>query len=622
MRENTIRDLEREIDNIKDAFERNELDYGRKLYLIENCIYGVDIQPIAVQIAKLRFFISLVVDQRMDETSENRGVRALPNLETKFVAADTLIGVEKPAQAQIANPLIDELASQLEDVRRRYFTARTPQTKRKYRERDAQIRSDLSALLKRGRFPSETAEKIAYWDLYDQNTKANWFDAEWMFGIREGFDLVIGNPPYVQLQKNRGQLSRLYAPCNFDTFVRTGDIYCLFYEKANQLSRDGGHVCFITSNKWMRAAYGKKLRDYLIRNTQPIKLLDMGPDVFDATVDTNILLLQNAARANRTSFKAANIKSDFNKQTRSIAQYLSDNEVSLELPSTGEPWAILSPADISLQRKIRKIGKPLKDWDVNIYFGIKTGCNEAFVIDEAKRAELVAADPKSAKIIKPLLRGRDIKRYHVKWARLYMLATGYDLDIPSEYPRIFNHLQILGEQIESGITRARGKGLFNRDDQGANWWNLRACTYYQEFEKEKVIYPNMTKFLPFVYDQSGFYTNQKNFIIAGGNHLKYFTGYFNSKIAAKWICENCPELQGGTRELSKIFFENIPIPPVIETNQHLVEKIEERVSKILAAKHTNPDADTTALEKEIDQIVYSLYDLTENEIAIVEQNTV
>ena len=171
-------------------------------------------------------------------------------------------------------------------------------------------------------------------------------------------------------------------------------------------------------------------------------------------------------------------------------------------------------------------------------------------------------------------------------------------------------------------TRARGKGLFNRDDQGANWWNLRTCTYYQEFEKEKVIYPNMTKFLPFVYDQSGFYTNQKNFIITGGNHLKYFTGYFNSKIAGKWIRENCPELQGGTRELSKIFFENIPIPPVTESNEHLVAQIEERVNKILAAKRTNPDTDTTKLENEIDEIVYLLFYLTPEEIAIVEENTV
>ena len=292
IRENTIRDLQAEIDNINEAFDRNELDYGRKLYLIENCIYGADIQPIAVQIAKLRFFISLVVDQKINRRQENLGIRPLPNLETRFVAADTLIGVDKPAQMPIRNPKIDRKEKELAQVRQKHFTARTPQTKEKYRKLDRKLREELSGLLASDGFPRETTQRIAFWDLYDQNTSADWFDLEWMFNTRDGFDVVIGNPPYVQLQKNGGKLGRLYEPCNFDSFIKTGDIYCLFYEKANKLSRNRGHVCFVTSNKWMRAGYGKKLRDYLIKHTQPIQLLDMGPDVFDATVDTNILLLQ------------------------------------------------------------------------------------------------------------------------------------------------------------------------------------------------------------------------------------------------------------------------------------------------------------------------------------------
>ena len=607
------------INDIEAAFARNELDYGRKLYLIENCIYGVDIQPIATQIAKLRFFISLIVDQQIDDLLDNRGVRPLPNLETKFVAANTLISVEKPAQFTFRNPQIDRKEKELEDVRRRHFTARTPRTKAKYRDLDAQIRTEIGELLENEGFPHETIEKIAHWDPYNQNASADFFDPEWMFGIRDGFDVVIGNPPYIQLQKDGGRLGRLYAPCNFDSFTRTGDIYCLFYEKANQLSKKGGHVCFITSNKWMRAAYGKKLRDYFIEHTQPVQLLDMGPDVFDATVDTNILLLQNTVSDARPAFTATTVGSDFDTHTDNIAQYLTDNGMAMELPSKGESWTICSPAELALKRKIEDVGKPLKGWDINIYFGIKAGCSEAFVIDETKRDELVEQDPKSAEIIKPLLRGRDIKRYHVQWAGLYMLATGYDLDIPNKYPAIYNHLETIGEQIESGRIKARGKGVFNRDDQGENWWNLRTCTYYSEFEKEKVVYPNMTKFLPFVYDLDGFYTNQKTFIITGGNYLKYLTGYFNSRIAAKWIRDNCPELRGGTRELSKVFFENISIPPITEANQHLVTQIETWVGQILAAKDTDPDADVSELENEIDQIVYLLYDLTPEEIAIVEE---
>ena len=621
IRESTIRDLEGEIESINEAFERNELDYGRKLYLIENCIYGVDIQPIATQIAKLRFFISLIVDQQIDDSRGNRGVRPLPNLETKFVAANTLLGVDKPLQTQIRSPQIDHKEKELEDVRRRHFTARTPKTKAKYRDLDTQIRTEIGELLKNEGFPHETTKKIAHWDPYDQNASADFFDPEWMFGVRDGYNVVIGNPPYIQLQKDGGRLGRLYAPCNFDSFIKTTDIYCLFYEKANQLSKNGGHVCLITSNKWMRAAYGKRLRDYFIEHSQPIQLLDLGSGVFDAAVETNILLLQNAPPDVCRTFIATTIKSNFDKHTGDIAQYLRDNGMAMELPPKGEPWVVLSPAELALKRKIEEVGKPLEDWDINIYRGIITGCNEAFVIDEAKREELISQDPRSAEIIKPLLRGRDIKRYRVQWAGLYMLATGYDLDVPNDYPAIYNHLQTIGEQIESGRIRGRGKGVFNRDDQGENWWNLRACAYYPEFEKEKVLYPNMTKFLPFVYDSNGFYTNDKSFIITGENNLKYLTGYFNSRVAAKWIRENCPELQGGTRELRKVFFENILIPPVTEANQHLATQIETRVDQILAAKDTCPDADVSELENEIDQIVYLLYNLTPEEITIAEEKS-
>ena len=226
IRESTIDELEGEIESINEAFERNALDYGRKLYLIENCIYGVDIQPIATQIAKLRFFISLIVEQKIDDTRENRGVRPLPNLETKFVAANTLLDVEKPEQMTLRNPQIDSKEKALEEVRRRHFTARTPRTKDRYRQRDAELRAEISALLKRDGFPSETTERIAGWDPYDQNTSADFFDPEWMFGITDGFDVVIGNPPYVRQEKIKEHqthlekaLYLLHRCCRFSTSI-------------------------------------------------------------------------------------------------------------------------------------------------------------------------------------------------------------------------------------------------------------------------------------------------------------------------------------------------------------------------------------------------------------------
>ena len=462
-----------ELIEIDETFKRYRgSDFGRKLYLIQNSIFGVDIQPVACQIAKLRFFISLAIEQEPEQNAENFGIKPLPNLETRFIAANTLIGLK--AQGTLTSNRARDLEQELRDNRERHFHATTRQRKRACKIRDEELRTELAAELKHFGMSADDAERIARWDPYDQNATADWFDSEWMFGVMDGFDIAIGNPPYIQLQKEGGRLGNLYEDKGFDTFARTGDIYCLFYEKADKLLRNNGYVCFITSNKWMRAGYGKKLRDYFVTLTQPLQLLDMGPDVFDATVDTNILLFQKIASDATTTFVGVSLGADFDIQTSNIAQYLSDNGATMEMPVKGEPWAILSSAELNLKRKIEDVGKPLKDWDIDINYGIKTGCNEAFIIDEFKREELIDSDATSAEIIKPLLRGRDIKRYHAKQAGLYLLATGYDLDIPKKYPAIYNHLETIGEQIESGEIKTRGKGLFDRDDKGINWWNLRA----------------------------------------------------------------------------------------------------------------------------------------------------
>ena len=482
---------------------------------------------LAAWLAKLRFFISLAIEQEPEQNAKNFGIKPLPNLETRFIAANTLIGLK--AQGTLTSNKARDLEQALRDNREQHFHATTRQRKRACKIKDEELRTELAAELKHFGMPADDAEKIAQWDPYDQNATADWFDPKWMFGIADGFDVAIGNPPYIQLQKEGGRLGNLYQDKGFDTFARTGDIYCLFYKKANQLLKNNGHVCFITSNKWMRAGYGKKLRDYFVTLTQPIQLLDMGPDVFDATVDTNILLFQKTVSNVPDAFRGVSLGADFDKQTDNIAQYLSDNGAIMEMPIKGEPWAILSPTEINLKRKIEDVGKPLKDWDINIYRGIVTGCNEAFIIDEAKREELIAQDPKSVEIIKPLLRGRDIERYHAKQAGLYLLATGSDLDIPKRYPAIYEHLETIGEQIESGKIKVRGKGLFHRDDQGENWWNLRACAYYSEFDKEKIVYPETTHSANFFYDKGQFYLDKTCFMITGGD-IKLLVGLLSSTL--------------------------------------------------------------------------------------------
>ena len=604
-----------ELIEIDETFKRyRDSDFGRKLYLIQNSIFGIDIQPVACQIAKLRFFISLAIEQEPEQDAENFGIKPLPNLETRFIAANTLIGLT--AQRMLTSNTARDLERELGDNRERHFHATTRQRKREYQRKDQQLRAELAAELQSMGTPADDAEKIARWDPYDQNATADWFDPEWMFGVIDGFDVVIGNPPYIQLQKEGGRLGNLYQDKGFDTFARTGDIYCLFYEKANHLVKNSGYVCFITSNKWMRAGYGKKLRDYFVTLTQPIQLLDMGPDVFEATVDTNILLFQKIVSGAPTAFVGVSLGADFDRQTGNIARYVSDNGATMEIPAEGEPWAILSPAELNLKRKIEDIGIPLKDWDISINYGIKTGCNEAFIIDESKRQQLITQDPKSVEIIKPLLRGKDIKRHYAQRSGFYILATGYDLDIPRRYPAIYAYLETTGEQIESGEVTARGKGLFNRDDQGKNWWNLRACAYYSEFDEEKIVYPETTHSANFFYDSGEFFLDKTCFMITGSD-LKILVGLLSSTLMTFAYKRYCSGTVLGAKgyQYNKHALEKLPVVKIPASQQQAFIAL---VNQILDAKHTNPNADTSNLENEIDKRVYELYNLTEDEIAIVE----
>jgi len=608
-----------ELREISDTFEHyRDSDFGRKLYLIQNSIFGVDIQPIACQIAKLRFFISLAIEQEKDTDSENFGIKPLPNLETRFIAANTLIGFS--TQRTLTSVRAVDLERELRDNREQHFHATTRTRKRECRNKDKRLRAELATELQELGMNSADAEKIAEWDIYDQNATADWFDPEWMYGITDGFDVVIGNPPYIRLQRDEGRLADLYQPCGFDTFTRMGDIYCLFYEKGHKLLNGTGHLCFITSNKWMLAEYGKKLRNYFISYTQPVQLLDMGPDVFDATVDTNILLMQNKIIYDGVmTFSAATIGADFDKQTGNITQYVTDNSVDMEVPTESKPWAVLSSAEMNLKRKIEDIGVPLRDWDIKINIGIITGCNEAFIIDDAKSEQLITEDPNSSDIIIPLLRGKNIQRYHARASDINILATGYDLDIPNRYPAIYTHLETTGEQIESGEISTRGRGLFNRDHQGQNWWNLRACAYYAEFEKEKIVWKRIGSILRFAYIQHTVYCLDST-CIATGKNIKFLTAVLNSPISHYQLFSHAPKTGTGDVIASVQAIEPILVPPITEANQGLVTEIENKVDEIIAAKETDPDADTINFEDEIDRLAYGLYGLTDDEIAIVEGN--
>ena len=288
-----------ELQEISATFDSyRDSDFGRKLYLIQNSVYGVDIQPVACQIAKLRFFISLAIEQEpTGERADNYGVKPLPNLETRFVAADTLLGLRNAGQQTLGQtPEIIRLEGELNANRERHFHATTRTTKRQCSARDKELRGALAAALQAAEFDADAAEKIARWDPYDQNASAGWFDAEYIFGIVDGFDIVIGNPPYVQLQKNGGELGRRYKNSGYETYARTGDVYYLFYEKAISLLKSvTGHVCFISSNQWMRVDSGLALRSFF-ESHNPVQLVNLGADMFEnVTVNTCVMLVNRSS---------------------------------------------------------------------------------------------------------------------------------------------------------------------------------------------------------------------------------------------------------------------------------------------------------------------------------------
>ncbi len=597
--------------------KNEESIHDLKLHLIEECIYGIDIQNIATQISKLRFFISLVVEQGEKDLSkpdENYGVLTLPNLETKFVSANTLIGIKKKKEGEFVNtlftdPEIEITKQELLKIRREHFYAKTAGAKKRLRELDAELRAKLTKLLQENNeFAPEDAVQFSKWNPYDQNTSSPFFDTEWMFGLEQGFDVVIGNPPYVQLQKDSGKLASLYKDGDFKTFAKTGDIYSLFYEKGWQLLKNKGSLCYITSNKWMRAGYGKSTRQFFAENTNPILLIDFaGQKIFEsATVDTNILLFSKDK--NRRQTKACIVK---DKVLNNLSVFVRQecNECTF---LGSESWVILNQIEQNIKAKIEAVGTPLKDWEINIYRGILTGYNNAFIIDGEKKNELIAEDPKSAEIIRPILRGRDIKRYSYKFADIYLIATFPSLKINiDQYPAVKQHLLSFGkERLEQTGKKyiVNGQEIKARKKTNNKWFETQdSINYWDDFNRQKIIYPNMTKFLPFVYDDNGFLTNQKCFIVTG-KYVEFLTAFFNSSLFKFCFRDNFPELLGGTRELSKIFFDKIPVIQIEnETNnsfKNLIQKLQEAIIK---------QQPTKEIELEIDDNIFNLYSLTTKE---------
>lgn len=372
-----------------------------------------------------------------------------------------------------------------------------------------------------------------------------------------GFDVVIGNPPYVQLQ-TMGEMSDVYAHCGFQSYNKSADLYCLFTERGYNLLKPNGLQSFIMPNKWMLVSYGKELRSFMAK-TDLQQILNFGDIQFfdDATIYVCIFVTRKSSKRNpevlALSLNQKTYHGDFMSEvTNQLSPYPADIFGEAE-------WSIQPKAHFDILKKMQQ-GVVLKDMPIAINYGIKTGYNDAFFIDGATRNRLIAEDPKSAELIMPLLRGRDIQAWVPDLVDQYLIGTlpALQLDIDN-YPAIKKHLLSFGiERLEQSGAKGARKKTPNK------WFETQdAISYYKEFSKPKIMYPNMTSLFPFIFDDKGYYGNDKTFMITATEDnidLKALTAIFNSKLCKLWIWYNCPELQGGTREIRKVYFENFPIP--------------------------------------------------------------
>ena len=543
--------------------------YDFKRHAIQNCLYGVDVDSGAIEIAKLRLWLSLVVDEE-----ERENIQPLPNLDYKIVCGNSLLGVNK-----LFN---HESLKKVEELKPLQFNETSP-VKRQNRKKQI---DDLISQITDG-------HKDFDFEVYFSE----------VFHGEKGFDVVLGNPPYVALQKNGGELRKLYKDAGFTTFATTGDVYQLFYEKGCQLLMpSAGLLAYITSNSWLKAEYGKSTRRYFSDNHTPLRLIELGKDIFESAIVDSSILITRHGKHNETG-RAVDMDRLPDKDFPP-----AENRWGTFQPQREKPWSTLSGIEQSIMDKMEAAGTPLKEWDVSINYGIKTGYNDAFIIDNATRQALIAKDPKSADIIKPVLRGRDIQRYQAKWTNLYLIDThnGYG-NVPAinidNYPAIKNHLNRFYPQLK------------RRQDKGRTPYNLRNCAYHEEFTKEKLFWMDMSNRGKFVYSEKEMYCNNKGFMMTGKS-LKYLCAMLNST-PITWLMKNTARTTGmGLMQWEKFVVERLPIPKISTTEQRPFINL---VNSILKAKAANPKADTTKQEAEIDRLVYDLYGLIANEIAAVEQ---
>ena len=625
-RESAIQAIERD-------FEDNELDYGRKLYLIENCLYGVDIQPIAIQIAKLRFFISLVCDQKLNRDNDNYGIRPLPNLETKFVAADTLLGLTgtKLGRTTTIDPNSDrtkELLKNLRTNKERYFHATNRKEKRSCQDKDKKLREDLTKELKQIGMPPDAADKIARWDFMDQNTHADWFDIEYMFGVTDGFDIVIGNPPYLRIQGIRESNPRKvdFYKKHYVSATGSFDLYVIFMERGMQFLKEKGILNYINPDKWVNASFGKGIRSYAVKNRNVHKLISFGAhQVFSACTYSSLVWMKTEPSSSILYDKIEPLDSTSVSLNEELEKIKFSCIPYSQLSS--DPWILTSGANTSVMNRILSYPRRLGSVFLKIFQGIASSKDSVYFLRNAqsKGNYYTAFSPELGEqieiekdLVKPLLLGNQVHRYeNLQTSNLVVFPYNLPADaggravlmsasqIASDFPKGWEYLK----RCES-VLRSRERGRLENDTDWYRYIYRKNLTLFQE---SKLLAPDISLGGNFSIDYTGkYYTTTTLY-----GYLKkaevwesyeYWLALLNSSVLWFYLKNSGSVLANGYFRCKPAYLENFPIPSPTQQQEKTISKL---TKLILLANQNNNDKRRKSLilflESIIDTCIFELY---------------
>lgn len=565
--------------------DKSHTPYFLKRHAIQESIYGVDIDTSAVDIARLRLWLSMIVDE---EDYDN--IEALPNLDYKIVCGNSLIGLPQGFEPR----WLDEL----EEAKNEFFECTNEKKKKILRENiNSRLRDYLNSSERTLGYHIDFDYKLFFSEVWHEN---------------QGFDLVIGNPPYVQIQKLENEYKEILERLQFDTFSLSGDLYEVFYEKGVSILSKGGHLCYITSNKWLRANYGESTRHFFLNRTNPKILFDFGQEMVfaSAIVHSNVLLIQNAKWLNQ--FHGCQMAKGKLKGY-SLTEYFATNSIKLDY-FTDEVWAISTPELIKAKATLESKGKKLRKWPLNFRRGVLTGYNPAFILDGPTKDQILKVDKKSVEIIRPILRGRDTRKYYCNFHDYWMICTFPTLNIDiKKYPGVesylLSHDKRKLEQTGKKFINSKGEKDKARKRTKHKWFETQdSIAYSEEFAKPKIVFSEIVSEPQFFYDKSEYYPEATAFLITG-NHLKWLTAFLNSYPITKLfrIFYAGGELVGKYR-YKKAFIENLPIPEPLPEYEPTISQLVDYLThyKSLQFEKSGDKMISDFYEAIIDALVYEV----------------